>query len=99
MAANHRFETLSEMVGRGGGNLKVACGCGHRSVVDGRKLSRLFFVQRWSGRRHMIRDHLRCSTCGARPERVEPTYAAATGPDWWPRTEADWKRLAARLRG
>lgn len=98
MGANRRYESLSEMVSEPGG-LEVRCGCGHKGVVDGRKLARLFFVRRWNSRIHMIGAHLRCSKCGGRPVKISATWAKPDGPPWGPRSEADWKRLAARLRG
>jgi hypothetical protein len=97
VSANHRFETLGEIAGKGF-NVLARCACGHRGTVDSRKLARLFFVRRWDGRQHMIGSHLRCSRCGARPDRVEPSHGRPDGPAWGPRVEADWKRLVARLR-
>jgi hypothetical protein len=99
VSANHRYETLTEMVD-GGRNVAAICdGCGHRGVVSGRKLARFFWVRRWDGRKHLIPGRLRCSRCGARPAHLWPVYAKPTGPEWGPRSEADWKRLVARVRG
>ena len=89
---------MSEIAGSGS-NLLASCRCGHHGVLDGKRLARYYFVRRWNGRKHMIGDHLRCSSCGSRPVQVSPTFARPSGPGWGPGTEADWKRLVARLRG
>jgi hypothetical protein len=98
MAANHRFETIGDAA-RKGANFAVACsGCDRRAVIDGRWLERMFFVRRWDGRMSMLALRLRCGRCGARPDLVRVTHQRPT-LDLPPRTDAEWRRLAARLRG
>lgn len=98
MSANTKIENLSDYF-RVARNLEVRCGCGHRSVVDGEKLARWFFIHLWDTRKHLIRDHLRCTRCGNRPSEIRPASNAPTAPDRFPRDEAAWKRAVARLRG
>lgn len=98
MSANTRFETLGD-IARKRGNLAVGCsGCQRRAVISGEWLDRLFMVQRWDGRVAFIRQRIRCSRCGARPDLVRVTHQRPT-MDRPPRTEAEWRKLAARLRG
>jgi hypothetical protein len=98
VGANWRYETLSEIAGRGRNLLVVCEGCRRRRVLSGAKLARYFFVRRWDGRKHMIADRLRCIGCGARPSRWHDTAALPDGPEWGPQNEGDWRRLVARLR-
>lgn len=98
MGHNHKIENLSDYF-RVARNLEVRCGCGHRSVVDGEKLSRWFFIHMWDTRKHRIREHLRCSRCGQRPESIRPASNAPTAPDRFPKDEAAWKRKVARTQG
>lgn len=98
VSANTRTETLADMA-KHAKAVAAQCDCGHVGIVDLQKLLRLFWVRRWDTRVHMAVDHLRCTACGARPYRLRMTHQLPTGPDWGPRTEEDWKRLVARLRG
>lgn len=98
MGANRKIETLTDLT-RYDSNVRAVCRCGRKGVIDGRKLSRYFFVRRWDTRVHMVGGHLRCSNCGARPVQIGFCHDKPTGPEWGPRDERDWKRLVARLRG
>ncbi len=98
MSANTRFETLGDVVWKRG-NIAVGCsGCQRRAVISAEWLERVYAVHRWDRRFAFIGRRLRCSRCGARPDIVRVTHARPT-LDRPPRTEAEWRRLAARLRG
>ena len=86
-------------MGRHGGNVVARCACGHRGVIDQKKLLRYFMVHRWDQRVHLIARRLKCSRCGKRPQRVGVSSRDPLGPAWGPQTEEDWKRLIKRLRG
>jgi hypothetical protein len=96
MGANIRLET--PYLDRHHGNLECICFCRHRGIVDGRKLARWFFLHMWDSRLMAVRDHLRCSKCGKRPEFVRATGRKPNAPDRFPKDEAAWKRLVKRLR-
>lgn len=96
MGANFRPETLLELTRRG--NLAAICACGHRGVLDGRRLSRYFMTQGWNGRLHMVGDHLRCSCCGRRRPNIGLTFDLPRGPRWGPRDEGEWQQLMQRAR-
>lgn len=98
MSANTRFETLGDIT-RKRGNIAVGCsGCQRRAVISGEWLERVFNVHRWDKRVHQIRQRIRCARCGARPDILRVTHQRPT-LDRPPRSEAEWRRLAARLRG
>jgi len=97
VSANTRFDVLADLPRRKA-NLQATCGCGHVGVVDAEKLMRWFFVQRWPSALAVVGMHLRCSLCRGRPIKLRPTLAKPSGPEWGPRTDADWKRVVQRLR-
>ena len=97
MGANARIETLTDLI-RQNGNVLVACSCGHRSIVDARRLARWYACHGWTTRIAQIGTHLKCSRCGKRPATISNTYGAPTGPPWGPVTDADWQKLVKRLR-
>lgn len=86
-------------MGRHGANVSARCACGHRGIIDQKKLQRYFMVQRWDERVHLIARRLKCSRCGRHPVRVSAAHHEPMGPPWGPATEDDWKRLIKRLRG
>lgn len=96
MSSNFRAETLLELTARG--NVAVICRCGHRGVLEGRKLARYYLVHMWDGRLHMVGDHLRCTRCRAQSPSIRLTADAPTS-DFGPRDERGWKLLVRRLRG
>lgn len=97
MSANSRFEHLSDIV-RAGGNILVECdGCRRRTIISGEWLNRKFFVHRWDTRVSAITQRLRCGQCGARAIEFKATNRKPT-IDPWPRSDADWRKLAHRLR-
>ena len=98
MGANVRAETISELAGRG--NLAMSCSrCDRKGVVDGPRAARYFFCQRWDTNVARAGRHFRCIECGGTATRIGLTYADPTVPGWGPRSEEQWKRLVARLRG
>ncbi len=96
MSSNFRAETLLELTARG--NVAVTCCCGHRGVLEGRKLARYYLVHMWDGRLHMVGDRLRCTRCRARSPSIRLTADEPTS-DFGPRDERGWKQLVRRLRG
>lgn len=100
MAANHRFETLGDIVRRGH-NLGVQCACGHASVIDAARMQRWYSCHRWDQRLHLLRDHLYCLGCGGRPPavRLRPSGMPPSAPNRFPVTEEQWERLVRGLRG
>ena len=83
VSAKHRAETLSDLL-RVCRNLEVRCSCGWRSIVDGENFARWLFINRFDTRIHMLRDRLRCSRCGGRPDRLRPASGKPTAPNVWP---------------
>ena len=98
MGANTKIETLWDVT-KHNGNLAVFCRCGHSSVVDAALLSRWYAAHCFDIKWHLIGDHLRCSQCKGRPERIRLTHQIPTAPTRFPRDEEGWKRLVKRLRG
>jgi hypothetical protein len=98
MSANHRTETITEIAARG--NIGMTCsGCGRKGVADGKTAARWFFVHRWDTHTARAGVHFRCIECGGTGTRFGLTHDRPTVPGWGPRSEADWKRVVARLRG
>lgn len=100
MGANIKLETLSDVTSRGW-NLAVLCECGHRSIVDARRMERWYMCFQWNTRWHMLRDHLYCLQCRTCPARVQlrATAGLPTAPNRFPNTEEQWTRLVKGLRG
>ncbi len=93
------MDLLAGRARRNGSALRpVICRCGHRGVLEGRKLARYYLVHMWDGRLHMVGDHLRCTRCRARSPSIRLTADAPTS-DFGPRDERGWKLLVRRLRG
>ena len=80
-------------------NVAALCQCGHIGVLDGSKLWRFFTIRRWETAIHRVARRLRCSVCGRRAREIRMSNQRPHGPDWGPRTQAEWERLVARLRG
>ena len=69
---NKRFDTIFDFA-RHGYAMEVVCGCGHVGVLDPRMVVDRFMRERWpSNSLVTARDHLRCSKCKKRPERIGP---------------------------
>jgi DNA-directed RNA polymerase subunit RPC12/RpoP len=98
VAANHRFESRTDRR-KHHANLEVRCSCGHRSIVDGENFSRWTFINRFDNRIFALKNRLRCSRCGARPEGIRAAAGKPTAPNVWPKDEGAWRRAVARLRG
>lgn len=100
MSANRKMDHLGHALAAGH-SLEVRCqlsACGNRQVIAIVQLKRLFFYRRWNEDLHHVRYRLRCTRCNARHPYLTIVHDAPT-MSVGPTSEAEWKRLAARLRG
>ena len=79
-------------------NVAIACAnCGHRGVLHGPSLWRVFAIHRWDGDIARVSQHLRCSVCRRRPTTIEATTDAPTSNPF-PKDETGWQRMVKRAR-
>ena len=69
---NKRFDTIFDFA-RHGFLVEITCACGHRAMLEPYPIIEQFMRERWpTNSLATARDHLRCSACGERPERIGP---------------------------
>ena len=67
-----RFDTIFDFQ-RHDFAVEVRCSCGHVGVLDANELVETFARKGWAMNSLVTaKDHLRCSKCGRRPERIGP---------------------------
>ena len=99
--SSHRFDSLYDFT-RNKVNLHLQCmnhHCGHRAVLNSNLVWRWSAIWRWSIRlSDDVMKHFRCSKCGYRRPRAQPTEQPVNHRPFFPRDEVDWKRIINKLR-
>jgi len=94
---NVRFRSLNDF-SHHGSNVGCICGsCGHKGIVHRDLFARWTFLKCVNVAIENLPRYLRCSKCGARPNRLAPTPLPPTIPKWG--TEDYFERLQRKLRG